>query len=132
FSLVFSNPSASASSYDGINCGQASNSMTCMVCNCFFEARGESYKGKLAVGQTVMTRVFSNQYHDRVCDTVYEGGQFSWTNDGLSDQLPKRGQSEYDSLQQCVNSSIEAYNLGPNGYTHYHADWASPRWSRSP
>lgn len=52
----------------------------------YCEARGESYKGQLAVGMVVMNRVRSDQFPDTVKDVIYQKGQFSPVRNGALDQ----------------------------------------------
>ena len=44
----------------------------CMAQNIYYEARGESLKGKQAVGNVVLNRVAHPKYPDTVCGVVYE------------------------------------------------------------
>tara|TARA_R110001606_G_scaffold344577_1_gene493338 strand:+ start:1154 stop:1696 length:543 start_codon:yes stop_codon:yes gene_type:complete len=53
----------------------------CMAQNIFYEARGESLKGKQAVGNVVLNRVDHKKYPDTVCGVVYEAKRYSWNND---------------------------------------------------
>lgn len=50
----------------------------CLALNIFFEARGESNKGKIAVGHVVLNRLNSAKFPDTVCKIVYQKHQFSW------------------------------------------------------
>ena len=56
----------------------------------YFEARDESIKGQIAVGQVIMTRVRSAYYPNTICGVVYQGQwnknacQFSFACDGVA------------------------------------------------
>lgn len=52
--------------------------LTCLAKNVYFEARGESYKGKMAVAKVTMNRVSSGLFPNTVCGVVYQPKQFSW------------------------------------------------------
>src|SRR5438093_4776081 len=60
----------------------------CLALTIYHEARGESERGKLAVGHVVMNRTRSALFPASVCDVVRQGGQqrdrcqFSWWCDG--------------------------------------------------
>lgn len=43
-----------------------------------YEARGESYEGKVAVASVVMNRVESSRFPNTVCGVVKQRKQFSW------------------------------------------------------
>jgi len=53
----------------------------CMAQNIYYEARGESLKGKQAVGNVVLNRVDHVKYPNTVCGVVYEAKRYSWNND---------------------------------------------------
>jgi len=61
----------------------------CLAKAMYFEASGESYDGRRAVGQVVMNRVHNYRYPKSICGVVYQRTknndketvyQFSWTN----------------------------------------------------
>ncbi len=63
----------------------------CLALAMYWEARGEGYKGMLAVGSVILNRVASPEFPQTVCGVIYEGGekppcQFSWWCDGKSDR----------------------------------------------
>lgn len=61
--------------------------MDCLARNIYFESKGESFEGKLAIAQVTLNRANSPEYPSNICDVVYqkkkESGkmicQFSWT-----------------------------------------------------
>jgi spore germination cell wall hydrolase CwlJ-like protein len=106
----------------------------CLAQTIYFEARGEPDAGKLAVGHVVMNRVASDQYPDRVCAVVRQGGeeqlhrcQFSWWCDGRSDQP-----EELDAWRHSQALARAVYwNFSPDptgGAKWYHADYVAPAW----
>ena len=63
----------------------------CLALALYWEARGESRRGMVAVGWTILNRSRSPKFPSTPCDVVYEGGeqapcQFSWWCDGQSDR----------------------------------------------
>lgn len=67
----------------------------CLATNIYFEARGESLKGQLAVAMVTLNRVADESFPDTICEVVYQGStnrgkcQFGWYCDGKSDNIPK-------------------------------------------
>ena len=63
----------------------------CLANAVYFEARGESVRGQIAVAQVVMNRVFSPFYPNDVCGVVYQNSgrhlacQFTFACDGIPD-----------------------------------------------
>ena len=46
------------------------------------EAKGESFDGKLAVGNVVMNRVYSSEFPNTIEEVIFQKGQFSPVSDG--------------------------------------------------
>lgn len=101
--------------------------MTCMVCNIYFEARGERHPGKVAVGRTTLTRITRKEYPDSICGVVWQPGQFSWTSGG-SARLPNRNARDYITLVESVTAAKEVFRRGPNGL----ANFCNPKKSGCP
>jgi len=54
--------------------------MDCLTKAIFFEARGESYAGKLMVANVIQNRIkFGKPFATTICKVVYQPHQFSWT-----------------------------------------------------
>ncbi|NOX70731.1 MAG: cell wall hydrolase [Gammaproteobacteria bacterium] len=74
--------------------GQAKNLRAehhCLALALYWEARGESRLGMVAVGWTILNRTRSRDFPGTPCAVVYQGGeqppcQFSWWCDGKSDR----------------------------------------------
>jgi spore germination cell wall hydrolase CwlJ-like protein len=135
--------------------------MHCLAKNIYFEARGESNRGKVAVANVTMNRVSSPHYPNTICGVVYQAKhsswwqqhngtlvpirnqcQFSWYCDGKSDTLyltNKKGdvikanmQSWLDSLRIAEDSIRgKAPEVVPTNALWYHADFIKPYWSTS-
>jgi spore germination cell wall hydrolase CwlJ-like protein len=63
----------------------------CLSLALYFEARGETRRGMIAVGWTILNRAQSSKFPATPCAVVYQGGeqapcQFSWWCDGKSDR----------------------------------------------
>ena len=108
----------------------------CLATAIYFEARGESKKGQIAVAQVVMNRVRSSLYPDTICGVVFQGQmrrtgcQFSFTCDGRSD-VPK-DMVQWRQANEIAKSMTQGRKfLSDIGYsTHYHANYVAPRWRR--
>lgn len=120
---------AMADGYAGKTCSNNGDQNFCMVCNVYFEARGESMAGKVAVARVVLTRKGMKDYPSTECKVIYQRKQFSWTAKG-SRRLPTSGVS-YKALQDSIKAVETAYKQGPSGNTHFHATYVKPRWRRS-
>lgn len=76
----------------GANQLNINRELECLALNVYFEARGESRDGQMAVAHVVMNRVADPRFPNGVCAVVQDGGQeredcqFSWWCDRLSDR----------------------------------------------
>ncbi len=108
----------------------------CMATAIYFEARGESIQGQIAVGQVIMTRVRSDYYPNTICGVVYQGQwnrnacQFSFACDGKPDA--PRDRKQWDVSLDIARKVIagEAYVKEVGAATHYHATYVSPKWRK--
>jgi spore germination cell wall hydrolase CwlJ-like protein len=108
--------------------------ISCLALNIYFEARGESDKGKLAVSHVVMNRVLSDRFPSTVCEVIQQGGeirryrcQFSWWCDGLSDK--PRSKQDWQRSSEIALAVYWGQTSDPTGGAlWYHADYVSPAW----
>lgn len=115
---------------------RAKRETRCLAEAIYFEARGESLEGQVAVAEVVLTRVDSAFWPNSVCGVVNQGSsrktgcQFSYTCDGVPDRVSEGG--PWSQAQKIAEFMMQG---GPrritNGATHYHADYVSPRWAKS-
>jgi N-acetylmuramoyl-L-alanine amidase len=66
----------------------------------YSEARGEPYKGQVAVGAVVMNRLKSKQFPDTLYDIVFQPGAFTAVDDGQYWLTPNS--SAYRAAQEAV------------------------------
>lgn len=110
------------------SCGRNAGARTCMVCNCYFESRGEPLRGKVAVSLAVLARTNSGRYPTNACGVIYQTSQFSWTPaNGNSTIRPTS--STRESVGECEASVDYALqNPEVQGPMNFHATYVNPRW----
>ncbi len=108
--------------------------LRCMAQAVYYEARGESHRGQVAVAEVVMNRVRSEHYPDSVCGVVYQGShrstgcQFTFTCDGSLNRTP-RGPG-WARAQAVARQVMGGYTRAITGRaTHYHTTAVDPYWS---
>ena len=69
------------------------------------EARGEPYKGQVAVGAVVMNRVKSSEFPDTISGVIYQKGQFSCVTDGQFNQPIDKDSTVYKAAREAMNGS---------------------------
>jgi spore germination cell wall hydrolase CwlJ-like protein len=110
--------------------------LRCMATAIYFEARGESVRGQIAVGQVVMNRLRSDFYPKTICGVVFQGQwnrnacQFSFACDGKTDVIRENDQwtTALDVAKQVISG--KAYLNDIADATHYHAVYVRPDWRR--
>jgi cytoskeletal protein RodZ len=100
----------------------------------YFEARGESVAGVVAVAEVILNRVDSADYPNSVCGVVQQGGtglyscQFTYRCDGLSDVISE--QTAYQAVGRVASYMLNgAPRTLTQGATHYHTLAVSPSWA---
>ena len=109
----------------------------CLALNDYFEARGESLPGRLAVAQVVLNRVMDSRFPSRICDVVRQNKtrslhrcQFSWYCDGRSDK-PYDRKAWRRSLKMAAAVLIKDSSIADptGGALWYHAVFVHPKWA---
>lgn len=102
----------------------------------YFEARGESLAGQVAVGEVVMNRVESARFPSSVCDVVQQGAggdlhrcQFSYECDGVPEIITER--DSFVTAGKIAWLLLEGRpRVLTDGATYYHATHVEPHWAR--
>jgi len=104
----------------------------CLAKNIYFEARGESRAGQMAVGQVTINRAKSDVYPPSICAVVKQRSQFSWYWDKVADVITQR-----DVYADIYKLSVRLYDEYwtvekmpdiVNGATHFHTTAVRPGW----
>ena len=69
------------------------------------EARGEPYKGQVAVGAVVLNRVKSSQFPNTISGVIYQKNQFSCITDGQFNKAIAKDSTVYKAAQEAINGS---------------------------
>ncbi|MCD7059297.1 cell wall hydrolase [Pelagibacterium xiamenense] len=109
----------------------------CLSTGIYFEARGESYRGQVAVAQVIMNRVAHHNYPDTICGVVYQNQhrrnacQFSFACDGIADRInePDAWAQAKEITAEVLNEDIYLSEVADA--THYHATYVRPHWARN-
>jgi len=95
----------------------------CLEAAIHHEAKGESFAGKLAVGNVVLNRTVSSEFPKSVCAVVKQKKQFSWykgndavMNDKVSSDTKKAARKAMASTRDNV--------------MFFHATYVAPGWSK--
>ncbi len=100
----------------------------CLATAVYFEARGESLEGQLAVAHVVMNRAASGRYPPDWCSVVKQPYQFSFVRHGAF-PLPDTNGDAWRKAEAIAE--LAAANIVPSVGSNvlwYHADYVAPAW----
>jgi N-acetylmuramoyl-L-alanine amidase len=103
----------------------------CLATAVYFEARGETLDGQLAVAQVVMNRAQSGRYPTSWCAVVKQRAQFSFVRAGgrfpaIRADCPQWARAQ--AIARIATKRLVA-SLSPD-VLWYHANYVAPSWGR--
>ena len=107
-----------------------SEEANCIATAVYFEARGESLEGQLAVARVVMNRAASGQYPASWCAVVKQPAQFSFVRHGAFPAV-NTGSTAWARAQGITRLAMA--NVVPSLTTDvlwYHANYVAPSWGK--
>jgi N-acetylmuramoyl-L-alanine amidase len=108
--------------------------LMCLAKNVYYEAGGESDKGKAAVAHVTLNRANSSHFPDSVCRVVYQKSrgvcQFSWVCHRKSP--PKTHTDRWAESLRIAKEALKGEVRDPTyGALFFHAVYVKPSWSRT-
>lgn len=107
----------------------------CLSTAIYFEARGESYRGQVAVAQVVLNRVKDRRYPGTICGVVFQNQtkrnacQFSFACDGIPEYInDAKSWAQAEDIAERFTDG-ELYLTEVADATHYHATYVRPAWA---
>jgi hypothetical protein len=113
-----------------VNYGKQSEEELCLAKAVYFEARGETLEGQLAVAEVVLNRAHSGRFASSICGVVTQPAQFSFIRAGKfpavneSSDCWKKALAIADAAEKHIATSLASNVLW------YHATYVAPAWGR--
>jgi len=105
---------------------QKREQLYCGAQNIYHESRGESNSGQIAVSNVVRNRVKSKHYPNTICEVIWQPKQFSWTDDGRSDEPTNRKAFVKAVWLHLISKVFDR----TKGATHFYAhEKVTPHWA---
>ncbi|MBB4633087.1 cell wall hydrolase [Sphingosinicella soli] len=104
--------------------------MRCLASAIYYEARGESLEGQLAVAQVILNRAENDRWPDDICGVVYQSGQFSFTFDGKPDIPAVKGPAWKRAEAIAIIAVGQGWQDVTDKATFFHATYVKPGWRR--
>jgi len=105
-----------------------SSEMRCLAGAIYFEARGESLAGQLAVGRVIINRAASGRFPKSYCGVVYQPEQFSFVRGRSMPAVPtaSRDWREAVAIAQIAQKGI--WRSAVKNALYFHAARVTPGW----
>nr|WP_245989806.1 cell wall hydrolase [Litoreibacter meonggei] len=107
----------------------------CLTEALYFEARGETVRGQIAVAEVILNRVSSSRFPDTVCGVIRQGTgrkfacQFTYTCDGRPEKVSEP--AAFDRVGKIARMMLNgAPRKLSGGATFYHTTAVNPSWAR--
>ncbi|AXK43870.1 cell wall hydrolase [Erythrobacter aureus] len=100
----------------------------CLASAIYFEARGESLTGQLAVAEVILNRAEHRGWRSTICAVVTQPSQFSFVRNG---RIPAPARNTLAWRRAVAISFIAREGLWETPASealYFHADYVSPRW----
>lgn len=107
-----------------------SRDMRCLAGAIYFEARGESLEGQLAVGRVIVNRTKSGRFPTSYCGVVYQPSQFSFIRGRSMPAVRENSPSWQEAVAIAQIAEDGAWKSKAKGALFFHAKRVSPRWSK--
>lgn len=103
----------------------------CLAENIYFESRGESLTGQVAVAKVTLNRL-DEGYARTVCGVVKQGCQFSWVCNHPGSTPAGHNWTQAVGIALVMLNNKDQVEDPTNGATHFHATYINwqPSWKR--
>lgn len=102
----------------------------CLAGAIYFEAKGESLPGQIAVGQVIANRAKSGRFPKTLCGVVFQRSQFSFVRGGALPPIPRASVhwKTAVAVAHIVANGMQD-SVAPKAL-FFHARHVSPNWKR--
>jgi N-acetylmuramoyl-L-alanine amidase len=102
--------------------------LACLAGAIYFEAKGESLAGQLAVGRVIIARSKSGRFPASYCGVVFQRSQFSFVRGRSMPAINKSGRAWSEAARIARIAHEGSWKSPVEGALFFHATHVSPRW----
>ncbi len=102
--------------------------MHCLASAIYFEARGESLAGQLAVGRVIVQRTISGRFPDSYCGVVFQRSQFSFVRGSSMPTIRESSGAWQRAVKVAKIAHEGSWESQAEGALFFHATRVSPGW----
>ena len=107
---------------------ELSREMRCLAGAIYFEARGESLEGQLAVGRVIIQRAQSGRFPPSYCGVVFQRAQFSFVRGQNMPAIRENSQAWRNAVAVAQIAEEGSWDSPTEGALFFHASHVSPNW----
>ena len=100
----------------------------CLAGAVYFESKGESLAGQLAVARVVLARSKSGRFPSSICGVVYQPSQFSFVRGGKMPRIDIGGSNWKNAVAISKIALDGSWKSPVEGALFFHARYVSPGW----
>lgn len=105
-----------------------SEDMECLAGTVYFESKGESLAGQLAVAEVVINRKNSGRFANSICGVVYQPKQFSFVRGGKMPRIDRSSKHWHNAVAIAHIAMDNQWQSPVKGSLFFHANYVSPGW----
>lgn len=113
---------------------QTKKQIDCLATNIYHEAKGESRKGKLAVGFVTINRTKSGKFPKDICAVVHQKTnktfQFSWVRNKKNVKVNSELYADIRDIAELVYHNYDDLDDPTNGSLYFHSTRINPKWGK--
>ena len=107
---------------------ELSNELACLAGAIYFESKGETLAGQLAVGRVIVARAKSGRFPASYCGVVYQRSQFSFVQGRGMPAINKSGRAWSEAARIARIAHEGSWKSPVEGALFFHAARVSPGW----
>lgn len=107
---------------------QMDEEMRCLAGAVYFESKGETLNGQLAVAKVVIARRDSGRFASSICGVVYQPSQFSFVRGGRMPAIKTASRDWADAVAIAQIALSNSWKSPVEGALFFHARHVSPGW----
>lgn len=100
----------------------------CLAGTVYFESKGESLAGQLAVAKVVLARTGSGRFPANICGVVYQKSQFSFVRGGRMPAIDKNSRNWTNAVAIAKIALSDSWDSPVEGALFFHARYVNPGW----
>ena len=110
---------------------ELSSELNCLASAIYFEAKGETLAGQLAVGRVIVARTRSGRFPASYCGVVFQPSQFSFVHGRALPAINKAARPWLNAVRVAMIADKGAWKSPVEGAMFFHAARVSPAWGKT-